>query len=141
MALCKGSLGRMPYTFFQLLSVWAHISSSPGMTKLFTLKYLYRLFFVFCKKNFHIVGWQQATCTAIVIVDWQMDHNIYPVLATSLTYRVGPSTRGAELFAAQKPTHDTPGSPGFTIYLPAVKPGPVLDTGTLRIINAHFLMV
>ena len=45
--LCKGSLSGAPDTFFQLLSVWAHISSSADMTKLFTLKWLYRLFFAF----------------------------------------------------------------------------------------------
>ena len=140
MLLCKGSLSGTPDTFFQMLSVWAHISSPADMTKLFTLKWLYRLFFVFGRKNFHLVGWQQAPGTAIVIglVDGikqiPRPHNL-----THLRNRpVHPMRR-----VVCRPETDTWHTrlSCFTKYLPAVKPGPVLDTGTLRIINAHFLMV
>jgi hypothetical protein len=46
-------------------------------------------------------------------VYWQRKQNKYPDLVTSLTYKVGLSTRCTELFAAQKLTHDIPGSPGL----------------------------
>jgi len=136
MVLCKGSLSRTPYTSFQLLPVWTHISSSPDMTKLFTLKCLCRLFFVFGRKNFHTVGWQQATCTAIVIVDWQMEHkhNLAHVQST-------PIHQMRRVVCCPETNTWHTRLTCFTKYLPAVKPGPVLDIGTLRIINAHFVMV